>query len=625
MLVLVLLTVFAWWSGAAVARKVYVTSAAERALASMLLAFGEIVFVIQVLGWSNLLTRLNLGLGSLACSAVVSAMALRGEWRAGAIATTKELGAQVALPFVAVAEAWREKSGVVIGLVATALLLVWTTLLSWLATSGAWDGLWYHESMVGFALQYEGFGLVEVPRHLEWVNGYPRTSEHLMLWLTAFEDRKLIDWTQQLVSPIALLSVYVLAKRHNGGWRVGAAGIAVTLWTIPAVVLQMRSTYIDVTVMSCFLAVLVFVTRRPFRVPDLWMTALALGLLGGTKASMLLYMCMLGLPALWSAAALGKREGWLRVVAHALGGVALIAVLMAPSYVRNWVLHDNPIWPLHYEIAGIELEGPEDFGNMQKSTEEVIHELWGHPTPGQDYHDTQKHAYGYSLSFVGIPLLLAALFFMARRLVFGPRRREVWALWVTVLFGFLTLALSPAFHWARYALPAPAVGLVACAWVLHEWRARRLAEGLITAMIVLNLITLKWADPGWDVSVETAYELLHRSEASRIATRTSNNLPPEELVHWRIRNVREGDVVAMGNRITFVSNLWNERMNSRVVYVPWHDAEDRRPYPERVLGTGARIAVVEGNTPEGRAMSRAEGWERIGKGPYEDTWYQLRE
>ncbi len=630
MFALALLSLAAWFAGASLARRWYPASRSERMLASLLLALGNIVLSIQLLGWSNLLTRLNLGLTSLLFSGAMAAFALRGKGREGIREglreTLGELRSQLALPFDAIAETLRQRSGIAIGLIAAGGIWLWTSLLSWVAPSGAWDGLWYHEPMVGFALQHRGFGLVEVPRHLEWINGYPRTSEHFMLWLSAFGDRRLIDWTPQLMSPVAVLSVYLLAKRFTG-WRLGAMAAAVVLWTIPGVVLQMRSTYIDVTVLAFYLASLHFMTRPKFSLPDLWMTALSLGILGGTKASMIFYLGILALPALASAVGLGRREGALKTGAHLGAAVVFILVLMAPSYLRNWVLHENPIWPLHHEIAGIELDGPEDFGNMQWSLSRNIDELWGVPEPGQDFHDTKRHAFGYSLSFVGLPLFLLAMLAAVGLLLRSPReelRKGVGSLLLLQALGWLTLALSPAYHWARYALPTPAVALVAITWVLHRFGARRLGEGLFVAMVLLNLITLKWAEPAWDVSPELAFELWHGSEEDRATTPTSGNHPPRELAVWRHRNVDEDDVVAMGNRVTFVANLWNEEMTNGVVYVPWRDAEDRRPYPERVLATGARIVVVEGRTPEGRAMSRAEGWERIGQGPYEDTWYRHR-
>src|SRR5260221_10003140 len=90
------------------------------------------------------------------------------------------------LPLEAVQVTWRERSPALIGTLAVPLLCAWTFYLSYLAASSSWDGLWYHEPMVAWALRHHGFALVDVPTSMEWVNGYPRLAENMMLWAVAF-------------------------------------------------------------------------------------------------------------------------------------------------------------------------------------------------------------------------------------------------------------------------------------------------------------------------------------------------------------------------------------------------------------------------------------------------------
>lgn len=632
MIVLATLSALALLAGIVAGRRLYPESRSEAALHAMLTALALILAPIQALGWTGHLDALSLGGSVLALSlATITVPLARGVRPA-------ELGADVLallrLPLDALVEAWRARSAALVMLPATLGLFAWTLWLAWLAPSGSWDGLWYHEPMVGFALQNRGFELVELPTHLEWVNGYPRTSEHLMLWATIFGDRRLIDGVPSVIGIVALLAFVCLARAHapRGGqtWRTGAIGLGCVLLTIPGAILQMRSTYIDVNVLAGYVAALHYVTRPGFRARDAWSAALALGFLGGTKATGLAYVVLLGGFGVLRIVALAIRERRATALGVGLAGAALVVLLVLPSYWRNWALHQNPIWPLRYEsrLFGT-FEGPHDISNMQWPADQVLNELFGVPTPGQDYHDTRRHAFGYSLSFVGLPLLALALIAMVARAWRALAERERGGLGregllaAALALGAFPFVTSPAYYWARYSLPMPAVGLAAVFAWLSTGRARRFGEAAVLTMGVLNLITLWWAAPGWDVTTEKALELASLTTDERVHAQVSHNLMPVEASRLRQERIGTGDLVVFDDEVTFVANLWNERMDNRVLHVPF---QGRQAWLERLAELAPEWVVVRRGSAEEAALRASEGRFRMltaGQGP--DVIYEAVE
>lgn len=625
MLVLLTLSSLALLAGIAAGRQLYPESRSEAALHAMLTALALVLTPIQALGWTDRLDRISLGVSVAVLSLLVLALALRPRPAADRLRSLgRDVRALLALPLDAMREAWRARSSALVLLPFTLGLFAWTLWLAWLAPSGAWDGLWYHEPMVGWAIQNHGFRLIEVPVHLEWVNGYPRTSEHLMLWATIFSDRRLIDGVPSFMGVLALVAFVCLARPHGRGWRVGAIGLGCVLLTIPGVILQMRSTYVDVGVLAGYLAALHFVTRPNMRARDLWSAALALGLLGGTKATGIAYVALLGGAGVLRMPGLAVRARSARPVLIGLAGIALVLLLVAPSYARNWTLHQNPIWPLRYEsrLLGT-FEGPHDLSDMQWPREQVLNEMFGPPAPGQDYHDTRRHAFGYSLTFVGLPLLALALFALFARLwrawARGDREaaRLEGRLFAVLALGGFPLATSPAFYWARYSLPTPGAALVAIHAWLSRGRARVFGEAAIGAMGVLNLITLWWAVPGWDVPLETALELASEPREERVHAQVSHNLLPDEASRLREERIGAGDLVVFDDQVSFVGNLWNEEMSNRVLFVPF---ESRGAYLARLDELGAEWVVVRRGSAEEAALRASDGrYVRLADGQAEDV------
>lgn len=499
-------------------------------------------------------------------------------------------------------------------------LAIWTAFVAWLAPSGAWDGLWYHEPMVGFALQNRGFSIVTVPPSLEMINGYPRATENLQLWASALYDRRLVDVVPSFAFLVAALGVFTLARRH-GASTSASLGVAVVALTIPAAVLQLRSTYIDLAVLAALLVAIHFVTRPTLRARDVWMAGLALGLLGTIKSNGLVFGGVLGA---WLAVrvllALDRR-----LLASLLGATLVASLYALPTYIRNLVLHDNPFWPLTYEssLLGVRFQGTVEAGQMQRGFDYVWTELTGPPTFGEDYHDTARHSYGYALPFVAAPLLLFAAPSLVRAWLdrsADRRARSAAGLLVGILgFGLLVQVASPGHHWARFSLAFPALALVVIArWVSLEGR-RRVEDAALGAMLVLNAVTLLWAKPAWDVTVREALELAAQPLAERNLADTSRCLLPSETRRLRDEAIGPGDLVVVGYDVAFSGNVWNDAFSNRVMYVEF---TGRDAFLARLDELGAKWAYVHARGSEATALQGSPAWARVGPGSFEDEIYE---
>lgn len=588
---------------------------AERGLATTLIATGIIEGAIYALGWSSHLDRVSMVGLALALTAVIAAIAIgTAKDRVRVLLDAREL---VTAPVMLGRALYRVKSVATLGYVWLWGLALWTMYVSWLAPSGAWDGLWYHEPMVGFALQNRGFSIIEVQPMLEMVNGYPRAAENLQLWASALYDRRLVDVVPSFAILVAALGVFTIARRH-GTSQPASVGFAVVAVTIPGAALELRSTYVDLSVMTATVLALHFVSRFELRSRDVWMAGLALGILGAVKANGLVFGGMLGM---WLLVRVFATLEW-RVMLSLVGATLFAFAYAMPTYVRNYLLHENPLWPITYESAlfGVRLEGTVDAGHMQRDFEYVWNELTGPPHIGENYHDTGRHAYGYALPFVAAPLLLVAapvlVWTWLAQLRDRASRTRLGALTFCLFFGLLVQVSSPGHHWSRFSLAFPATALAVIGWWLAQNARQRLEEGVLGAMLVLNALTILWAVPAWDVTVAEALELSRMSLEERNLADTSHCLLPADTRRRRDQDLQAGDVAIFTDEIGFVGNLWNDDFSNRVLYVPY---ESRDRFLERLDEANAEWAYVRSDSSEASILRNATTrWQPLGPAAFDD-------
>ena len=314
-----------------VLRRRFRLRADETFLFGCLLAFLEIVVIVQALG---LASRLQPWPARLATAGCIAANLAAGFWR------------RPSRPFK-VKRKWPVPGPLwpaLIGVLTTALLRLF---IAWKVPPEGWDGLGYHLPIVVSWLQRGNFdlrGLVGPQPYFAW-NG-----ELAATWLALLNGN--LDWAklvQVLSLPVLAAAGAVLGRRLAGlRW---AWPCAVALPAIPVVLIQAGLPYVDALYASFWLAAIAAALGLAVsgRNIYLWAFAVALGLSLGTKSTFFFLVP----PALLLIAALKKSPLRPRLtLGRSAVCLALVALAGAGAYIRNLVLTGNPMFPFGLSIAG---------------------------------------------------------------------------------------------------------------------------------------------------------------------------------------------------------------------------------------------------------------------------------
>jgi hypothetical protein len=435
------------------------------------------------------------------------------------------------------------------------------------------------------------------------------------LWAVIFTDRRLIEAVQSVMGVPLMLAMYALATRHSND-RVAAVGWASAILLMPGSLLELRSTYIDLHVASLFLASLYFCTVPNMRLRDAALAALCLSMLGGSKGMALTWVPILGFAAL-------LRVCWRHLSRRPLGTVLLVVAALftifalgGPFYVRNWLVHQNPLWPISFRSATFDVHwiGNQEAVDMNKPWGQFLTDLFSVPKPGADFHDTRIYGYGLGVPFVVLPVAAAGLCVAAalrfRELV--TRKAGSTSAGNVLLVAGLALAtapFSPALWSARYNLHVPAALMLVVCW-LSTWFSRRLGEGAVATNVMTALMMMHWAFPGWMVSFEQARELARQPYSQRVTFESAGYATSSKFVAARERELRKGDVVVYPDENYFPATFWNERFSNRVIYVPSRLGPEG--FLKRADALSAEWAIVAPSTREYAALAQQKSlWQEI--------------
>ena len=241
--------------------------------------------------------------------------------------------------------------------VATAPVLVVASIAVVIAGAAAyllpvwqWDALGYHLPYVNFALQ-DG-SLAGVPAGVAYLSTYPKVVENTFIaWRAMLPNDSLVDLAQLPFGLLGALAISVIARRL--GARGDAAAAAGAVWlTLPAVLLQLPTNYVDVASAALALSTVAFLLG-PAERQRLMLAAVALGLFLGSKPSTVLAVVLL----FAALTVVAIRARLISVVP--LAGL-LVLLLGSETYLRNMVQKGNPVWPVRIELGPLHLPG--EFG-----------------------------------------------------------------------------------------------------------------------------------------------------------------------------------------------------------------------------------------------------------------------
>jgi hypothetical protein len=621
--VVLLLVAIAAVSASSLARWARVESGAEHLLATMLGGAALLLLGIHGLGVAGALWPTTLFAAVAVLAVVIVALTRDGETLAGRWPSSARALGQSVARVVPLARELREAGPLVV--MAAAVLvaaIAWATLLTYLCPSDSWDGVWYHDLMVGYAIQQHGYAPIELPSLgiaplFQQANGYPRNSEMLSLFFAIYTGRTWLELPSVIAAIPLALTTYLFVLRVSPSSRVAALVWAAAIVVLPGVRLQMRSTYVDNAFAAFNLAAFYFASDPKLCRRRAVVAALCFGLALGTKG-----MALLSVPPLALLAVLvlvvrsGRRELGKTLGAIAFAGLLVVAV-GGVSYLMSYLRYDNPFWPVTVKVGGLNFPGAVSTGTVMVSEKgDVIANLFAVPVPGRDYVDTRASGYGIATGVLLLPLAalgaLTTLWRSGLALVAKARERRALTdeergtllLAAVGAIAAFTLWKSPALWGARYNLHGIAMLMVfaAAAGALTP-KAELSRVGAAAAVLVANVLMWFWAEPGWGVKWGEAVARLRSTALEREA---ESPLFVKRTVLARDSELGRGDLVVWSGNLDFASALHNHSYSNRLKYVgqaPVDHAE----------AEGARwLALPAASGEAALARSRGDRWQSVG-------------
>lgn len=491
--------------------------------------------------------------------------------------------------------------------VAVMLCLAYLATYVVLLPTWGWDAIWYHNAISAYA--YQEHSLRWVDSHIPFINSYPKNVELLSLWNVIFSpDDTLVDAVQL---PLALVGVVAIASmcRRTGAsapisWTLGLCWILV-----PAVVLNIPSSYNDVAAASLRLAAILFLARADATTAHRFFGTLALGVYLGAKVSGLAHAAILGgIVAVVLVREIARSPG--RRVKLALQPLAMALTILAlgiATYVRDLIRHGNPVWPARVTILGHSLPGTWDWSAFDSPP-------WGGPgglvamwrsfgePASLPLVDIRAGGFGPLWHYVLMPLVGVALLVALWRIVGGRATPGLLPLAAIVA----TAVATGAPWWSRHVLALPAGGLLAVAILFAHFRLTSLGSVLVTALTVSSLWQV-WPMRGaiWEP------ELLRKSWTLTPAQRSSLKVAPwtHPGIEHRDEAVKPGDAAIYDDSVAFVFQLWRHDWKNRVLYRPMKGSPQQ--WLAEIDAERARWAVVtRGGSAEGAL--KGAGWVSMG-------------
>ncbi len=211
-----------------------------------------------------------------------------------------------------------------------------------------WDDLNYHFT---FPVEWLKHGNLDTPITISddpSPSYYPINGSLFFLWLILpFKSVILADLGQVPFFFLAFLAAYSISRKL--GLEKDTSFYAAALFIlIPNFFKQLQVAYVDVMVAALFLVCInfLFLLNEKFSFTNMLIYSMGLGLLLGTKTVALPYCFLLFIPFVYLSLRNFPK-------AHFLVFSLLIIILLGGfSYIRNFLITGNPLYPLDFKLFG---------------------------------------------------------------------------------------------------------------------------------------------------------------------------------------------------------------------------------------------------------------------------------
>jgi len=336
-----------------------------------------------------------------------------------------------------------------------------------------WDDLSYH---FVFPVEWLKNGGLENPITIcddPSPSYYPINGSLYFLWLMLpFKNVFMANIGQAPFFIIAFLAIYNICRKAHLFKELSfyAAGLFIIT---PNVFKQLEIAYVDMMLAGLFLAgldfLISFYEKRDFKSFLGW--SLSFGLMLGTKTSAILY----GLPlaSFFILCIFNKRKKGL--LFYTLLFIFLSTILGGYSYVKNFILTGNPLFPAEITLVGKRLlAGVMPFASYRSqwtAQEFNLSKLLFHEGMGGQF------------IVLGFPALLFSFIFA----VYRPKNRSVPVTFLLLLPQILYLIfwLFMPQLWVRYLYPCFAASFIAAFYILNKIKVPLIGIRIFTVVCFL--------------------------------------------------------------------------------------------------------------------------------------------
>lgn len=217
-----------------------------------------------------------------------------------------------------------------------------------------WDSLNYHFT---FPVEWLKYGNLIVPPVVfddPAPSYYPINGSLFYLWLILpFKNVFLADLGQAPFFILSAFSVFTIAGKV-GLEKKYAFYAAVLFILIPNFFKQLQVAYVDIMVAAFLLASLNYLLalNKDFSLKNTFFFSAALGLALGTKTTALPFVFLIFIP--FSTLCFTRKEIKNGVLLFLLGAFLVLAA-GGFSYIRNFIMTGNPLYPLNFSIFNIQI------------------------------------------------------------------------------------------------------------------------------------------------------------------------------------------------------------------------------------------------------------------------------
>lgn len=486
------------------------------------------------------------------------------------------------------------------------LLFVWLLFLAIVFPPYAWDSLVFHLVYPGHWLQD---GMMGGDPGYPQMDVYPRNISVIYFWELLFlRIDTFINCTSLLLFvPLGVFSIYLIS-RHSGRRKSSSILAGMLFLTLPIVIHQSTTCYVDLPSSCIFLVSLAFLLRPKIEFSDVVYGALGLGIFLGSKGNAPYYIIgaiavvvVYHLPHLWGRIGLRRTAGWVLI------GIFLVMLAGLWSFTESWVKYGNPAHPYAIKLLGKEIFPGIDLSSMierkeiwkehyneiqNSSTLERIYYSWSEP--GKRYvFDVRVGGFGPLLFVFLLPALGASL-------VISLLRRDGRTFFTLAVILVAFWMFPQGRFWTRYSIFVAAAFCIAVVYLIDLLRyssASVLIRGLIVPLAVISVFLGASHDRMGSGQSEHLKYLLSKP----VKDWHSSQYTCGGYEAWVFKEItkmaKPGSVIAYDRTFlySFVYPLWNRDFSNKTVFI--HD-DNKQTWLREIEEESPDVIVIgtEGET-----------------------------